>query len=636
MKSFTFSKTFRWLQKKESQAFILAFFCTFFVFPVFIESSISPIPNSGPSWSSLDPSWKITLSKINIDHLIWGKDFVLTYGPLSYLSTRVGWGANSLCFILFDLFISFNFFYIFYNAYIKGANKKISALLILAASFLIPVSLGSGTALVLFIFLVFWIGQSLDENKLLFYLMQIVIICLAFYIKFNTGLMAFVIFFISQLYKIIFTRQNKTGIVVYSLILVIVGLLLASVLNVSLLHYVKGGMELVKGYNEIMYLNEPYIKELWVSVIIMVTAVAILVTKTYLEREELARNLMILFLFSSSAFILYKQAFTRCDMPHVREFYKFILLLIVCMPDTYVDQLNKGTKPILIFIIFMALFIAKNLDPHVMFKLRILKADYVKGLMSLMKPSELKLFPNNNQIPERIKNKVGENTIDAYPWNTQLLFENKLNYVPRPVFQSYTAYTPYLENLNVEFYRSVKAPKYVMYEFDAIDGRYPLFDESKLNLMLLKNYTCIDTFSFAGRPVVILEKNKIRTQINLVKIKEYEIDTNNIIIPGKDKYYELFMSNTFYGKCVAVLNHSPELQLEIITKDGNQRRYRTSKKLLETGIFLTRHFNGTLDFYNYINNDSLNNESEITGYKIKRLNPSCFTDKIKVVEYKIN
>ena len=60
------------------------------------------------------------------------------------------------------------------------------------------------------------------------------------------------------------------------------------------------------------------------------------------------------------------------------------------------------------------------------------------------------LFPNNNQLPQSVLNKVGNNTIDSYPWNTQILLENKLNFMPRPIFQSYAAYTTDLEQMNID------------------------------------------------------------------------------------------------------------------------------------------------------------------------------------------
>ncbi len=631
-------RTKEFFANKKLVGLILAFCASFCVFPTFFEVEIFPVPSSGPSWLTLDPSWQITLSKVNLDNLTWGKDFVLTYGPLSYLSTRVGWGISKYHFILFDLFIAFNFFYIFFVSYIKSNNRKITSLLIIITSVLIPSYYGSGTALLLFIFLIFWIRQSLEQEKLLHYFMQTVIIVLAFYIKFNTGLIACVVFFAALIYKAVVTGENKLRLLAYFTAPVITIMLLAKILNVELIGYLAGGMELVSGYNEIMYLEEPYRNEFLFSLIFIFLTLSILLFKTYRERKVRVKNPFIIFLFSVSIFILYKQAFTRADIDHILEFYNYVLLLILCLQDFHYNQVGKNTNGIIIAVVFIAIFFAKKRDEHlVLYKVWGLKKDYFRGLIHKTNTSGFYLFPNNNQIPQRIKNKIGANGIDIYPWNTHLLIENKLNYSPRPVFQSYTAYTPFLENLNFNFYVSKRAPKFVIYEFDAIDGRYPLFDESKLNLLLLKNYSCVDTFSFAGRPVLILKKNDtINAELKFTRLKEYEIDSNAVIKPEKNRYYEVVISNTFSGKFMSVVDHAPKLFLQITTKNGFQRNYKTSRKLLETGIFSTAHFNSTLDFYRFMNTDSLTNENEIISYRIIRADPTLFTGKMRVIEYKIN
>lgn len=192
-----------------------------------------------------------------------------------------------------------------------------------------------------------------------------------------------------------------------------------------------------------------------------------------------------------------------------------------------------------------------------------------------------------------------------------------------------------MENLNFEYYNSEKAPKFVFYEYDAIDLRYPLFDEPKMNLVLLKNYQCIDTFGFSGRPVLLLEKIKSE-KVALEKIRDYQIDTNTVIVPQSNVYYELFISSTIKGKLVSILHQAPAVYLVIKTKNGEERRYKTSKKLLESGLFLNSALNSTLDFYKEIINDSTQVNTKIESYRLKLDGPALFKNEIKIIEYKIN
>ncbi|WP_317897504.1 hypothetical protein [Aurantibacillus circumpalustris] len=627
---------YKLIKKKEFLGCIIALLCSFILFPTFFNVGVYPLSSLGPSWYSLDPSWQLTLNKVNLENLVWGEDFAFTYGPLSYFSTRIAWGVNKFHFILFDLFVLFNFLYIFYTSYLKSNNTRITTLLIFATTLLLPNHFGSGIALILTAFLIFWIRLSLNENKPLFYFIQIVLVVLTFFIKFNTGLVSFVFFFAGLIYRLIYAKDNKLLIASYFVSPFIFIFILSKVLHVSIKAYLMAGMEMVSGYNEIMCLNENYVNEFRFSLVIIFSALSVLLLKAFKEKSYLFRNLIVLFLFSSTIYIIYKQAFTRQDIQHILEFYKYVLLFILCLQDFHFSETGKNSNVVIISIVFIAIFFAKKREDHLLNLMsRITKVEYFTGALNHSDTAGIFMSGIYNKFPERVITKVGNDKVDAYPWNTQSLIENKLNFFPRPTFQSYTAYTPYLENLNFEYYNSEKAPKFVFYEYDAIDSRYPLFDEPKMNLVLLKNYQCIDTFGFSGRPVLLLEKIK-NEKVSLEKIREYQIDTNTVIVPQSNVYYELFISSTLKGKLVSILHQAPAVYLVIRTKNGDERRYKTSKKLLESGIFLNRTLNSTLDFYKEIGKDSTQVNTEIESYHLKVDGPALFKNEIKIIEYKIN
>lgn len=647
--SFNFTE---FVQKKEFVAALVALLGAFFLFPYFFEVYLFPLGVLPPDpsmvidlnrtypWLSLDPSWNMALNKFNIDHLVWGKDITFTYGPLAYLSTRVGWGISRYHLLLFDLFVALNFFLIFYNAYIKSENKKIALLLLIATCIFLPSTFASGNALVLLAFLIFWIRRSLDEGKIHYYVMQIAIIVLLFFIKFNTSLISFFLFFIALAYKILFTKENKGQLAIYIAVPVILVFIFSKLLNVSVFEYLVGGLNMVSGYNEIMFLTMPVVVEYKYTYAIIAISVFIILWKMYLEKKQgLYKNLVTFALFSTSIYVLYKQAFVRNDIQHILDFNKFSLLFILCIPDFYAKQIGKFSYWLVAAIIVFAFLFSKKRDDH-LFKLkeRVFKSAYVKGFANFSDTSGIRLFPNVNQIPDSIKAKIGKSSVDIYPWNIHLLFENKLQYKPRPTFQAYTAYTPYLENLNFDFYNSDNAPEFVIYDYDGIDNRYPLFDEPKVNLVILKNYEYSSFFNFSGRPNLVLKKKSGKlNKVSLQKIQEYDITTLDGIQPKENSYYELFISNTMKGKIASVLSHAPEVFLVVRTKDGMQREFKTSKKLLESGIFSNRLFSTTQDVFNYlVLKENLKPENEIVSYSLRFSSPASFKNSIKIIEYKIN
>ncbi len=113
-------------------AILIALIASFTLFPYFFQLTQSPIPSNNYSFNSLDASWVLTLGFVNIKELLWGSDFAFTYGPLSYLAIRNGWGMSKYSFLLFDIFYFINIFAICFITYKKSVNKVLVILVIAA------------------------------------------------------------------------------------------------------------------------------------------------------------------------------------------------------------------------------------------------------------------------------------------------------------------------------------------------------------------------------------------------------------------------------------------------------------------------------------------------------------------------
>lgn len=625
------------LKRNEIVAFLIALLCSFILFPIILNLSIHPCAGSSDLTEPLDPSYRLALSKANLLNLNWGKEFVFTYGPLSYLPLKLGWGINKYQFLLFDLFICLNFFCLFYSSYLNAHSKILALLLIISTTVLLPVSFGPGYSIVLLAFLLYWIVRSLEQPNLFFDVMQLSIVLLVFFIKFNSGLIAWVFFITGLLFRLLFSGENKIRLAVYFLFSFVGVFVLAKILNVALAAYIVTGASLIAGYNDVMFLDHNYSSAFIISILISVLLIAVIAIKLFSEKNNLLKKLLIFFLFTCSLYVLYKQSFVRADLQHTPDFCMYVLLFVLCVGEFLNKKIYFITGSVLLFVVLMCWYATKNQTDHLNnLETRIHKDQYLKCFNNYTDTSSLFLFPNNNQLPGKIKDKIANSRVDIYPWNLHLLFENRLNYRPRPVCQSYTAYTPLLENLNFEFYNSSLAPDFVFYEFFAIDTRYPLFDESKMNLNLLKNYTCVDTFGFAGRPVLLLQKKKNFKKVTFRKVREYTINTDEGLTPKVDHFYQLSVHLSLRGKLVSLATHSPEFKLEIKTKNGSSSSYRSSGGLVETGIFSNYLINGTADFYNYMRGDyRLDPEHEIVSYSIRPVSGNLFAHSIKVIDYEI-
>jgi hypothetical protein len=619
------------LNKLNVFAILIALFFTFIHLPRFFEAYFPPLIPSPYLWWGLDSSWILTLNYINNIGLNWGSDFAFTYGPLSYLSTRLAWGTNGISLIVFDIFFFINLFYIYFISLKNGQNKIITFLLVIGYSLLTPVHIGPPIALILLIFLVFWVRASIDKPKFIYYLFQIVLLFLLFFIKFNTGLIAFPLFFLGIMYNLISKKEKFYWLLIYAICPIILILVSSKFLNVDLIPYIKSALEIISGYNDIMYLEHEISIRLF-ALFVLFSTLFILAHKVYLERKtDLIKSSTIFILYFVPIFVLYKSAFVR---GLETDFFIYSILLILTLKDLH--NYKKYSNYVLAICLMVSFYIVYfNDDTKTSFE-SVNKIDkyYFTGIKNFTPISGLHIIPNNNKIPNSIIEKIGTKTVDIYPWNAQLLFENNLNFSPRPVFQSYTAYTPYLEEKNFEFYNSYsKAPEFVIYEYLAIDGRYPLYDEPKVNLCLLKNYNPVELFDFQDRKFILLQKRKDFKPIKLIMEKEYAMMIESPLVPMKGVYYEVGVYNSLIGKGISIIDHAPEIKLEV--KTNIQMEYRTGKMLLESGLFSDIKINTTEDFYSLFFIDSLAKLEKVKYYNFKPRNTTYFTDKIRITEYKI-
>jgi hypothetical protein len=88
---------------------------------------------------------------------------------------------------------------------------------------------------------------------------------------------------------------------------------------------------------------------------------------------------------------------------------------------------------------------------------------------------------------------IGGRSVDVIGHEQAAAVINGFNYRPRPVFQSYSAYTPALARLNAEHYLSENAPDFVLVRVDPIDGRLAAMDDAAVLYHLTQRYSYVLT-----------------------------------------------------------------------------------------------------------------------------------------------
>lgn len=621
--------------KTNTFGLIISLIGAFILFPNYLNLNIYPLSLSKELWYSLDPSWVVALNYVKEKGVSWGSDFAFTYGPLGQLLTRAAWGENKYVFLAFDIFIFINYFLLFFISLAKSNYKIITVLTLLIICMISPLWVGSSNSLVLMTFLVFWINLSIDDKKWVYYIFQILIIITLFYSKFNTGLIALPLFYSGIIYNFLTYKSDSIKLAVIALLPILFIFILSFLFNVDLINYVKSGLEIVKGYNDIMYLKNQLEGSYTTALVLIIFLSIVFLINVYLvNKNSILKSGVLFFLFFISIFVIYKQAFVRADVSHIRDFFVFLPLIIFTNQDLLSRAKNLfSTISVLLVVVFSVFYFYKNFEQNFNIAQKLDKSEYRNAFTNFNNEIGLNIHKDNFPLPSEILKKIGNNTVDIFPWNIQLLLENKLNYLPRTVIQSYTAYTPYLEELNFNHYNSTNGPEFVIFDYASIDERYPLYDESKVHLSLIKNYEIVSSFEYDKRNLLLLQRKKDFKPISFIKQKEYAMYISSPLIIKDDIYYEVSLYNSFQGKIKSTIKHAPEVSIEIIGEKGQILKYKSSRLLLESGVFSQYVISQTSDFISLI--ESQKSQNKMKRLYFRPLDTDLFKDKIKITEYKI-
>jgi hypothetical protein len=178
-------------------------------------------------------------------------------------------------------------------------------------------------------------------------------------------------------------------------------------------------------------------------------------------------------------------------------------------------------------------------------------------------------------------------TTDIYTYEQSVLLASTNEWSPRPIFQSYSAYTAALARLNEQHLRGANAPDWVLFDLLAIDARLPSMEDGLSWPAILDNYTFV---SFDGE-FVLLRKNAV-TEIksDLDALYTQSCKTGGIVgLPEMREplYAEIDLRPTWMGKLLIALFKPPQVNIVLNLRNGDTFSYGTVPEILRTGFILS-------------------------------------------------
>jgi hypothetical protein len=179
---------------------------------------------------------------------------------------------------------------------------------------------------------------------------------------------------------------------------------------------------------------------------------------------------------------------------------------------------------------------------------------------------------------------------DLYSYYQSILFAHDLRYQPRPVIQSYSAYTPELAGLNAAHLRTGHAADNLLFAIQRIDNRFPALDDGLSWPELLTRYDVKGPADAEGT-YLLLSRAATPREYHLTPLRDTLVRWGEPVTPPSATegpiWVEIEIKKTLIGTVVAILYKPPVLMLTVSQRDHGQQDFRLVPDMARGGFLLS-------------------------------------------------
>lgn len=567
----------------------------------FLVTYVSSFILSGGSApvADLDQSYQVVLEYARAHHYQFGRDIVFTFGPLGFLNTWVSQGLFLTERVIFALVWSG---IVAWSA--TGLARQIPGLMkfVFLVWFLVYSNLVwlEPHALMVMAYGCMILMDDIQKRKGAAATF-IAVFALLSLIKYNFFIAAVISIILCVLVQIGRRNFRASFAILMCFVSVFIAIWLVEGQELENLYYwVKGSSEIAGGFTDAMTI---YPKGKVLVVCVMAGAMYIASLLIIIRSARLSLKCVgVLLATTSYVFLSWKHGFVRAD-GHVIFFIFFLpLAFAVLLTDNFQKSMNKKLRMYLaalfLGVVILCNWAADFQEPGTMLTkliywpgnmmgnssriLNCMTGDWKNYFEALRENKKLK---QESDLPN-VRAIVGKASIDVINYRQWAVLANNLNYNPRPVIQSYSAYTPFLQDLNLAFYQSNDKPEYLLFKMETIDNRFPTLDDGLLLPYILQHYTQVgkDGNYLVLRNLPDTDKNikselLLEKKISFGEYLELPECKNNLIL------MQVSINPTYLGRVIKFLFQSPVITLNTET-DGNISYYRFIPAMAERGFII--------------------------------------------------
>jgi hypothetical protein len=189
-----------------------------------------------------------------------------------------------------------------------------------------------------------------------------------------------------------------------------------------------------------------------------------------------------------------------------------------------------------------------------------------------------------------------QGTVDVYSIRQNVLLASGHAWSPRPIFHSYSVYTPELAKLNADHLSGPKRPDNILFRVEPEDGRLPALEDGLSWPILINHYKVFGRDNL----FIYLKKRGVpadypsSTEIHKA---EHNLGSTIVLSPTKGALFaQIDVEPTLLGKLLTIVYKPPALNIFIELADGRARGYRFIPGMAKAGFVLSPLVEDTLDF----------------------------------------
>ncbi|MBL8299229.1 MAG: hypothetical protein JNN30_12900 [Rhodanobacteraceae bacterium] len=559
----------------------------------------------GPAGTNLDESWSAVIAWAHVHGAQWGSDIVFTYGPLGWLNPYATYNPTLFStFFLSQIALTLGIAITFGLAanLLHGRDR----LLLLAGLVVLSPWLHSDVlllcALVLSVAAVERIALTPAATRFgsTLALGAVATLCAALgLLKFSFFPLTIAAWVVGTLLLQLRGRTAAASGWFFAVPTISLAFWIANGQSLNGIGaYLHTSLDMAAGYGHAMGTSGE-LAPLLVGAAAGAIVAALLLLSLRHARGARLRTFALASFLALFVFIAWRASFTRADAAHVGFFLPLCAFAVAVLMGFLRERAGDSLR-----LFAAAAFVALTagslwlVAPKATVETYRTNMTYVSSIWrSLLDPASLRAQYDASRVAvrarldlPRVRARVGAQRIDLLTNGQGLVLVNDLAFAPRPVFQSYAAYTPTLLRLNEAYFLGNTAPPFVLLKLEAVDQRYPTSEDALALLALWRNYRPVEL----EQGFVLLERvRETRTPLATTATEYVDVAPGEWInVPAAVSPQLLHgdIALSTLGRVFATLLREPELRAEVQLDNGETRQFRLLRSTAAAGFLLTPFF----------------------------------------------